>query len=206
MKFLLFALLLSTILIGENTTPPTELPPSIEQGQGTQEGRRRRRRNTRGYRILAIKALDQGSTDPSGEGDLSIDVEKDSCNDGSDEPFNDTLLAITVRNSTGFIGRFRSSSYTIFNGNSDGSNIRGKKIALAQIGEVQPTSDGTILALFLDTTIPDRKRAVGQSDPIRTDLGIANVRVNLRGIDSSGKRIRVNAKPSFSFRNVDRCN
>ncbi len=156
-------------------------------------------------RVTAVSAYDQGETSDSR--DFAIDVLRQTCDPTATPPvaeaFHDTLLGITVINSTNVIARLKRIRFRI-------PRIAGKRryrsrfAALASIGEVAPGSSAEFLAFFAHAA-GGNKYLPGSSEPISELTGIRNIRIFLTGVNALGKRVRLTAKTSLVFRDVDRC-
>jgi len=155
-------------------------------------------------RIVGIRAYDQGNLDAQ---DFAIDVVQDVCK-GSvvpppPEPFHDALLGITVLNDSNTLVRIKRIRLAV-------PRIGGKRLfktrplAPASIGEIASGSESEVIA-FLAKCSDGGKLLHRSTVPIAADTGLRNVRVKLLGADTAGRTIRLTARTSLAFRNVDRC-
>lgn len=159
-------------------------------------------------RIVSVEAIDDGALG-SESGTFGIDVRQGVCDaDGGSpeaEPFFDSLLGISVLNTTGAFVRFTKFSYSVQNADGLGSKHNSTPIALVGGGYIESADDPSkIFALFLKAQSGGKlfNRAV---QPIPADLGIRNVTVRLIGTTAARQKVRIRARIALSFGDIDRC-
>lgn len=191
----IFLLLLTTCAMAE------------DRGRAGLDAVQKRRMAIRALRITAIAAYDQGDFSESASQDMTLDTVQSLCGDEedqTDEPFFDTLVALSVTNDTSQAVRFHSIHYVVKKGKSNGRRYRAPRMAPIGTQEVLAGSQARLTGLFLDTD-DGRKYYAGYSQAIDEELGFRNVRFVVRGRDFSGKPFRIRARTAFSFGVVDRC-
>ena len=168
-----------------------------------------RRRRIKSIRILQVNVFDQGSFGDGVRGDIAIDVQQDICNEGEDdefdEPFYETMVGLDVTNRSPYLVRFLNFRFKIRNLDGKGTHYKSKRLALADIGEVESEKTERMLAFLL--AIRGRGKYIyPHQELVPTDVGARNVRFKLVGKRSDGRKFRIRAKTAFVFRNVNRCN
>lgn len=157
-------------------------------------------------RITKVVGYDHGEVGASAKSTSSLDVVQHSCPTQEDslEPFHDTVVGITVENSSSQLIRLNSFRYKVLGRKK--KRFRSRKIALSGIGEIAPFESEEVYALFLDT-VGAAKHFIGSAQSVseRDNIGIVNIRFLLFGEDASGRAVRLRAKSSFSFDDVERC-
>lgn len=159
-------------------------------------------------KIVGISAVDDGSLD-SGSSGSSIDVLQGICNPSGSaseaEPFHDSVLRISIKNTTGSFVRLKQFSYSIGNSDGAGTVFNSAPLALVGGGYVDTADEPTdVLALFLYAR--DGRKVFTRSPlPIRTDLGFRNVTVRLTGVTAARRKVRLVSRVTLSFGNFDRC-
>jgi hypothetical protein len=163
---------------------------------------------TPAVRISGATAYDDGSTG-EGVGTYTIDLQQGVCVDaGSDEsteePFDHTLLGITVKNDSAYRVTFQKVSFRIRSVGRPRRTYQSKKLALASGRDIDSKSEGSLIAFFLHAK-NGQKTLTGRSTALPTGLGFANVTVTLEGRYSSGKKIKISRSTALSFDNINRC-
>ncbi|RMG40961.1 MAG: hypothetical protein D6719_09615 [Candidatus Dadabacteria bacterium] len=170
------------------------------------EGYFKRRAALSGLRVVSIGAYDQNNAGEGGSREYSIDVTKDTCGtapDTTDEPFYDTVVGISLSNSSLVDVNVKRVRFVIPKVAS--GRLRSAKLTPFGSGIVPAgASNHEILAFLLDVQ-GSSKALAGTSDLISDTTGSKTVRVILRGRDASGRRFVKRARTTFIFRNVNRC-
>lgn len=160
-------------------------------------------------RISRIAGFDEGSHSSEGNGDPSIDLVQDVCDDSGDqdilEEFHDSILGVDVVNPLSHTAYINKASYIVKNG-GEGRRYRSRKLSLIGSSEVEGGNKTTRVFMFFMRASGGEKYFVGSDTPVATALGFQNVRIILRGRDGNGKRFRIRARTALSFANHDRCN
>ncbi|NLF25471.1 MAG: hypothetical protein GX589_07415 [Deltaproteobacteria bacterium] len=153
-----------------------------------------------GVNITGIAFIDQGGTDESN----TIDVLQDDCPDGSEEPFFDTQVKITVVNNTAEDLEFNSYSYVVENYDGKGSSFDSGSLNIS--GGAISAAGGEISYQGLFLRASDGRKYFYDKQVINTGMyGFKNVRFTLYGRNSLGEGVKVSGSTSVSFNDYNNC-
>ena len=155
-------------------------------------------------RITAIAVIDNGAAENSAPIPM-VDTVRGLCGsfeDPTPEPFYDSVVSISVVNTTRTLAKFKSLSYSL---SMNGVPFSSDTIAPGNFFEVPAGGKATLVASLFTRIDEGRKFFVGSSDPIPEYAGPIAVNFVLTGKRGRKKNVSVSATTTVSFSNYNRC-
>ena len=164
--------------------------------------------DTGDVRITGIHLYDQGSWSDSSISS-AVDLLRDYCGTdataGNQEKFYTTLVGVQVINSSHFPVNFQTIGFRVRNADGKGKLYQRRRLATVGGGWVDPgTATHQVLGMLLEARGGRKYFTRSQITPAG-DLGFRNVRVILKGTNSRGAAVTLQAVTGIFFQNIDRC-